>query len=79
MKKSKKSEDTFVKHIEEIEAGKSSIEDCLDKYPPMCEQSEPLVRIAPVIQEPRDVKSPSHLQGGAPVPTYGADLWQRGL
>ena len=41
----KKSEDTFVKHIEEIEAGKSSIEDCLDKYPSVREQLEPLLKI----------------------------------
>ena len=45
MKKVKKSEDIFVKHIEDIEAGKSSIEDCLDKYPSIREQLEPLLRI----------------------------------
>ena len=45
LKKSKKSEDTFVKHIEEIEAGKSSIEDCLDRYPSVREQLEPLLKI----------------------------------
>ena len=45
MKKVKKFEDIFVKHIEDIEAGKSSIEDCLDKYPSMREQLEPLLRI----------------------------------
>ena len=45
MKKLKKSEDTFVKYIEEIEAGKSSIEDCLDRYPSVREQLEPLLKI----------------------------------
>jgi len=45
LKKVKKSEDIFVKHIEDIEAGKSSIEDCLDKYPSIREQLEPLLRI----------------------------------
>jgi len=45
LKKLKKSEDIFVKHIEDIEAGKSSIEDCLDRYPSMREQLEPLLRI----------------------------------
>ena len=45
MKKVKKFEDTFVKHIKDIEAGKSSIEDCLDKYPSIREQLEPLLRI----------------------------------
>jgi len=45
LKKVKKFEDTFVKHIKDIEAGKSSIEDCLDKYPSIREQLEPLLRI----------------------------------
>jgi hypothetical protein len=35
----------FAKDIEDIEAGKSSIEDCLDKYPSVREQLEPLLRI----------------------------------
>ena len=42
--KLKKFENMFVKHIEDIEAGKSSIEDCLDKYPSVREQLEPLLR-----------------------------------
>ena len=42
--KLKKSKNIFVKHIEDIEAGKSSIEDCLDEYPSMREQLEPLLR-----------------------------------
>ena len=41
----KKFEDTFVKHIKDIEAGKSSIGDCLDKYPSIREQLEPLLKI----------------------------------
>ena len=45
MKKVKKFEDTFVKHVKDIEAGKSSIEDCLDKYPSIREQLEPLLKI----------------------------------
>lgn len=45
LKKVKKSGDVFAKHIEEIEAGKSSIEDCLDRYPSIREQLEPLLRI----------------------------------
>ena len=40
-----KFEDMFAKDIEDIEAGKSSIEDCLDKYPSVREQLEPLLRI----------------------------------
>jgi len=38
-------EDMFAKHIEDIEAGKSSIEDCLDRYPSIRKQAEPLLRI----------------------------------
>ena len=53
MKKVKKFEDIFVKHIEDIEAGKSSIEDCLDKYPSMREQLEPLLRINLAIRKRR--------------------------
>jgi len=45
LKKVKKLEDMFVKHIEDIEAGKSSIEDCLDRYPSIREQLGPLLRI----------------------------------
>jgi hypothetical protein len=45
LRKLRKSEDIFVKHIEEIEAGESSIEDCLNQYPSIREQLEPLLRI----------------------------------
>ena len=56
----KKFEDILVQCIEDIKAGRSSIEDCLDRYPSMREQLEPLLRIALEIQEPPDVKpSPS--------------------
>ena len=41
----KKFEHMFDKHIEDIEAGRSSIEDCLDRYPSIREQLEPLLRI----------------------------------
>ncbi len=44
MKKLKKFENTFVKHIKDIEAGKSGIKDCLDRYPSVREQLEPLLR-----------------------------------
>ena len=49
----KKFEDTFVKHIEEIEAGKSSVEDCLDRYPSIRNQLEPLLRTALEIRKRR--------------------------
>jgi hypothetical protein len=52
----KKFEDILVQCIEDIKAGRSSIEDCLDRYPSMREQLEPLLRIALEIREPPDVK-----------------------
>ena len=56
----KKFEDILVQCIDDIKAGRSSIEDCLDRYPSMREQLEPLLRIALEIREPPDVKpSPS--------------------
>ena len=45
MKKVRKFEDMFVRHIEDIEAGKSSVEDCLYSYPSIREQLEPLLKI----------------------------------
>jgi len=56
----KKFEDILIQCIEDIKAGRSSIEDCLDRYPSMREQLEPLLRIALEIRETPDVKpSPS--------------------
>jgi len=56
----KKFEDILVQCIEDIKAGRASIEDCLDRYPSVREQLEPLLRIALEIREPPDVKpSPS--------------------
>jgi len=55
-----KFEDILVQCIDDIKAGRSSIEECLDRYPSMREQLEPLLRIALEIREPPDVKpSPS--------------------
>jgi hypothetical protein len=55
-----KFEDILVQCIDDIKAGRSSIEDCMDRYPSMREQLEPLLRIALEIREPPDVKpSPS--------------------
>ena len=45
MKGFRKSKDIFVQHVEDIEAGKSSVEDCLGRYPSIREQLEPLLRI----------------------------------
>lgn len=49
----RKSRDKFVKHVKEIEAGKSSVEDCLDRYPSVREQLEPLLRTALEIRKRR--------------------------
>jgi len=55
----KKFEDILVQCIEDIKAGRSSIEGCLDRYPSVREQLEPLLRIALEIREPPDVKPSS--------------------
>jgi hypothetical protein len=52
----KKFEDILIQCIEDIKMGRSSIEDCLERYPAAREQLEPLLRIALAIQEPPDVK-----------------------
>jgi len=49
----RKSKDKFVRHVKEIEAGKSSVEDCLDRYPSVREQLEPLLRTALEIRKRR--------------------------
>jgi hypothetical protein len=49
----KKSKDIFVKHVKDIERGKSSVEDCLDRYPSIREQLEPLLRTALEIRKRR--------------------------
>lgn len=52
----KKFEDILVQCIEDIKAGRSSIGDCLDRYPSIREQLEPLLKIALAIQEPPDIE-----------------------
>lgn len=49
----KKSKDIFVKHVKDIETGRSSVQDCLDRYPFMREQLEPLLRTALEIRKRR--------------------------
>lgn len=53
---SNKIEDILAQCIEDIKAGKSSVADCLDKYPAVRKQLEPLLKIALEIREPPDVK-----------------------
>jgi len=52
----KRIEDILAQCIEDIKAGKASLVDCLDHYPSVRQQLEPLLRIALRIQEPPDVK-----------------------
>jgi len=54
VKELKKCEDMLFRCIEDINAGRSSIEDCLDRYLPVREQLEPLLRIALEIRNRRD-------------------------
>ena len=49
----KKSKDIFVEHVKDIEKGKSSVEDCLDRYPSIRNQLEPLLRTALEIRKRR--------------------------
>jgi len=62
-----KFEDILVHCIDDIKAGRSSIEDCLDRYPSVREQLEPLLRIALKIREPSDVKPSSSFKVKARV------------
>jgi hypothetical protein len=52
----KKFEHILVECIDDIKAGKASVEDCLNRYSSAREQLEPLLRIALEIREPPDVK-----------------------
>ena len=49
-------EDILVQCIDDIKAGRSSIEDCLSRYPSLREQLEPLLRIALEIRKTPDAK-----------------------
>lgn len=52
----RKFEDILAECIDDIKAGKASVEDCLNRFPSAREQLEPLLRIALEIREPPDVK-----------------------
>jgi hypothetical protein len=52
----KKFEDILAECIDDVKAGRASIEDCLGRYPSMRRQLEPLLRIALEIREAPDVK-----------------------
>jgi len=52
----KKVADILALCIEDIAAGMSTLEDCLEKYASMRQQLEPLLKIALSIKEPEDIK-----------------------
>jgi len=52
----KRIEDILAQCIEDVKVGKYSLEDCLERYPAMRKELEPLLRIALNIQEPPDVR-----------------------
>ena len=54
----KKIEEILIQCIEDIKAGKTSLADCLGRYPDVRRELEPLLRIALSIKEPTDI-SPS--------------------
>ena len=51
-----KKEDILALCIEDIRSGRSSLAECLERYPSMRQHLEPLLRIALSIQEPPDIK-----------------------
>jgi len=53
---SAKFEDILIQCLDDIKAGKCSIEDCLERYPSLRNRLEPLLRIALEIQPPPDVE-----------------------
>ena len=52
----KKIEDILSQCIEEIKSGNASLADCLERYPAVCRELEPLLRIALNIQEPPGIR-----------------------
>jgi len=52
----KKVEEILIQCIEDIKAGKASLENCLDRSPDMRHELEPLLRIALSINEPADTR-----------------------
>lgn len=52
----KRIEDILFQCIEEVKSGKTSLADCLNRYPDMRRELEPLLRIALSIKEPPDIR-----------------------
>jgi hypothetical protein len=63
----RKFEDILAECIEDIKAGRSTIEDCLQRHVSMRERLEPLLRIALQIRQAPDVKPSSAFRIGARV------------
>ena len=51
----KKVAETLTQCMDDIKAGKSSLEDCLNRYPDMRQELEPLLRVALSIKGPADI------------------------
>jgi hypothetical protein len=66
-----KFEDILAQCIDDIKAGRASIEDCLRRYPSARGQLEPLLRIALGIRKPPDVKPSSSFKMRARVRLMG--------
>jgi hypothetical protein len=52
----KRIEDILAQCIEDVKAGRCSVEDCLSRYPAVSRELQPLLRLALNIQQPPDVK-----------------------
>jgi hypothetical protein len=52
----KKVEEILIQCIDDIKAGRASLEDCLDRYPDMRQELEPLLKVALSIKEPADIR-----------------------
>jgi len=52
----KRIEEILTQCIDDIKAGRASLEDCLDRYPDVRRELEPLLRVALSIKEPDDIR-----------------------
>ena len=52
----KKVEEILIQCVDDIKAGRAGLKDCLDRYPDMRHELEPLLRVALSIKEPADIR-----------------------
>ena len=52
----RKVEVILIQSIDDIKAGRAGLEDCLNRYPDVRNELEPLLRIALSIKEPADIR-----------------------